>query len=259
MKTGHVPHVSEEDLILHFYGESVHPASTDAHLSACAVCRSEYGAIARALTMVGTPATPERGDLYGLEVWQRIRPLLPAPDPWPWSRLLRVRQSVWTMAAAAAIAIAAFVAGRYWPSSAQPASTPARALSAGAGGEERARTVAIIDHLERSERVLLELANAGGTEGDLQEEQAWAAELVDANRLYREAAAQAGEATTALVLDDLERSLLDIVHAPSTLTPAELADVRARLDAAALLFKVRVLSNELRERETAPPAPRKTT
>ena len=90
-------------------------------------------------------------------------------------------------------------------------------------------------------------------------EQAWASDLVDANRLYREAATQAGETSTASVLDDLERTLLDIVHAPSTLTPAELADVRARLDAAALLFKVRVLSNELRERETTPLAPRKTT
>ena len=96
-------------------------------------------------------------------------------------------------------------------------------------GGERARTVAIIDHLERSERVLLDLSNAEGPDVDVSVEQAWAADLVDANRLYREAATQAGETTTASVLDDLERSLLDIVHAPSTLTPAELEDVRARL------------------------------
>jgi hypothetical protein len=106
---------------------------------------------------------------------------------------------------------------------------------------------------------LLDLSNAEGPDVDVSEEQAWASDLVEANRLYREAATQAGETTTASVLDDLERSLLDIVHAPSTLTPAELEDVRARLDAAALLFKVRVLSNELRERDTAPLAPRKTT
>jgi hypothetical protein len=126
------------------------------------------------------------------------------------------------------------------------------------GDDGRARTVAIIDHLERSERVLLDLANAGASDVDVSEEQAWAAELVDANRLYRDAAAQAGESTTALVLDDLERSLLDIVHAPAKLTPTELEDVRARLESAALLFKVRVLSNELRERETASSAPGKT-
>lgn len=256
--TAHTGHPSEEDLILHFYGEGSHPAATHAHLALCRACQSEYEAIARTLTMVATPATPERGDLYGLEIWQRIRPRLPARDPW--SRFLSVRWSTVTMGGAVAVfAIAAFIAGRYWPSTEQPASTPTQAASPAVSGDERARTVAIIDHLERSERVLLDLSNANGPDADVSEEQAWAADLVDANRLYREAAAQAGETTTALVLDDLERSLLDLVHAPSTLTPIELEDVRARIDAAALLFKVRVLSNELRERETAPLAPRKTT
>ena len=162
-------------------------------------------------------------------------------------------------AAVAILTIVAFVAGRYWPSTQYPAPAPQQVGTARGGADERARTVAIIDHLDRSERMLLDLANATGPDVDVSVEQAWAADLVDANRLYRDAAAQAGETTTASVLDDLERSLLDIVHAPSTLTPAELEDVRARLDAAALLFKVRVLSNELRERETAPLAPRKTT
>jgi hypothetical protein len=162
-------------------------------------------------------------------------------------------------AAVAVFAIAAFMAGRYWPAPEPAAPAPVQTAASRTGDDERVRTVAIIDHLERSERVLLDLANADGPDVDVSEEQTWAADLVDANRLYREAATQAGETTTASVLDDLERSLLDIVHAPSTLTPAELEDVRARLDAAALLFKVRVLSNELREREIAPPAFRKTT
>jgi len=257
--TTHASHPGEDDLVLHFYGESSHPAAIDAHLAVCGACKAEYDAMAGALTMVGTPATPERGDLYGLEVWQRVRPLLPAPDPW--SRFLNFRWSTMTMGAAVVVfAMAAFVAGRYWPSTTdRPAFVRVQAPRPGNGDGERARTDAIIDHLERSERVLLDLANADGAGADVREEQAWAADLVDANRLYREAAAQAGETGTALVLDDLERSLLDIVHAPSTLTPAGLAEVRARLDAAALLFKVRVLSNELRERDTAPLAPRKTT
>jgi len=249
-------HPTEDDLILHFYGEAPRPASIHAYLALCPSCQGEYESIARTLTMVATPATPERNDLYGLEVWQRIRPLLPPPDPW--SRFWQVRWSTLSVAGALAVfTIAAFVAGRYWPSNERPAA-PAGGQSAttSVNGDERARTVAIIDHLERSERVLLDLSNADGP--DVSEEQAWASDLVDANRLYRDAALQAGETTTASVLDDLERTLLDIVHAPSTLTAAELDDVRARLDAAALLFKVRVLSNELRERETAPVAPRKT-
>ena len=256
--TAHTSHPTEDDLILHFYGESSHPAAIYTHLAACTACHAEYEAIARTLTMVATPATPERGDLYGLEVWQRIRPLLPARDPW--SRFLGVRWSTLTVGAAVAVfTIAAFIAGRYWPSTDQPEPMQTEAADSRTGSDERARTVAIIDHLERSERVLLDLSNADGPDVDVSVEQAWAADLVDANRLYREAAAQAGDTTTASVLDDLERNLLDIVHAPSTLTPGELEDVRARLDGAALLFKVRVLSNELRERETAPLAPRKTT
>jgi hypothetical protein len=255
--TMHASHYSDDELILHFYGESSNPASIHAHLALCRDCCAEYEAIARTLTMVAAPATPGRGDLYGLEVWQRIRPLLPPPDPW--SRLWRMRWSTLTAAAAVAVfTIAAFIAGRYWPS-AGPAAPPTRQTPlAQAAGDERALTTALIDHLERSERVLLDLSNADYPDVDVSVEQAWAEDLVDANRLYREAAAQAGETTTASVLDDLERTLLDIVHAPATLTPVELEDVRARLDAAALLFKVRVLSNELRERETTPLAPRKT-
>jgi hypothetical protein len=255
--TSHGSHPTEEDLILHFYGESNRPAVIHAHLALCPNCRAEYEALVHTLAMVATPAAPERGDLYGLEVWQRIRPRLPFRDPW--SRLLHLRWSTLTVGAAVAVfTLAAFIAGRYWPATDQRMPDPT-AAAAGTASDERARTMAIIDHLDRSERVLLDVSNTDGSDLDVAAEQGWAADLIDANRLYRDAALQAGETTTASVLDDLERTLLDIVHAPSKLTPGELDDVRARLDAAALLFKVRVLSNELRERETALPAPRKTT
>lgn len=257
--TARITHPAEEDLILHFYGEASQPEAIRDHLGTCAACRSEFDAIARTLTMVATPPTPQRGDLYGLEVWQRIRPNLPPPTSW--ARIWRARWTTGIVSAGvAALVMAAFVAGRSWPAASRSASAPvAQTTVAAAPVDDRALTVALVDHLERSERVLVDLANADGAQLDVTREQAWAADLVDANRLYREAAVQAGETTTASVLDDLERTLLDIVHAPSTLTPAELEDVRARLDAAALLFKVRVLSNELREREMAPLAPRKTT
>jgi hypothetical protein len=56
----------------------------------------------------------------------------------------------------------------------------------------------------------------------------------------------------AVVLDDLERSLLEIVNSPSKISAADLEQIRRRIDAAALLFKVRVMSDELRRREDAP-------
>ena len=51
------------------------------------------------------------------------------------------------------------------------------------------------------------------------------------------------------MLDELERSLLEIVHSPSRISAADLERIRRRIDAAALLFKVRVMSDELRQRE----------
>ena len=54
------------------------------------------------------------------------------------------------------------------------------------------------------------------------------------------------------MLDELERSLLEIVHTPSRATAAHLEEIRRRIDAASLLFKVRVLGDELRQREAMP-------
>jgi hypothetical protein len=250
-------HPEEADLVLHFYRDSGETAAIDGHLQQCAECAATFQSIAATLATV-PDEVPERGELYGLEVWQRIRPELPERTPW-WGFLRTYRSMVAAVAVAAALIIA-FVAGRYFPPTG-PGPLPLQQTATISGEPEmsRARLGATADHLEQSERVLLDLANADGQAVDVSRQQAWAAELIDANRLFREAAVQAGDTGVATLLEDLERSLLDIVHAPSTLTPAQLDDVRTRLDAASLVFKVRILSNELRERETAPAAPRKTT
>jgi hypothetical protein len=87
---------------------------------------------------------------------------------------------------------------------------------------------------------------------DISTEQRWAEDLLTTSRLYRQDAEDAGEQSVASVLDDLERSLLEIVHSPSPISAADLEQIRRRIDAAALLFKVRVLSDDLRQRESAP-------
>lgn len=249
--TDHLPfHVSADELTLHYYGESSQPAQVSRHLDACPACAATFNDIAATLALVEAPV-PERGDHYGLEVWQRLRPELPARRPLggaTWRAALAV-------AAALALSIGTFVAGRSWPAAGAGSPAPAAPVVAVASGD-RARVAAISDHLERSERLLVDLTN-GQAPGPIA--QASVADLVDDNRLYREAAMEAGDADVAGVLDDLERALLDIVHAPSTLTPDELAVVRTRLDAANLLFKIRILSMEMRDRDTMPAAPRKTT
>jgi hypothetical protein len=98
--------------------------------------------------------------------------------------------------------------------------------------------------------MLTDIMNA--TSRDISVEQAWADDLLNTSRLYRQDAEDVGEPLLATVLDDIERSLLEIVHSPSNISAAALEQLRRRIDAATLLFKVRVLSDELRRREGAP-------
>jgi hypothetical protein len=118
----------------------------------------------------------------------------------------------------------------------------------------------VADHLDRSERVLTDIMNAPDR-SDISAAQGWAEDLLTTSRLYRQDAVDAGEQSVAAVLDDLERSLLEIVHSPSQISAADLEQIRRRIDAAALLFKVRVMSDELRQRQDLPAssAPRTST
>jgi hypothetical protein len=248
-------HYTEGDLILYYYGESKRRAAIDEHLASCAACSTAYQEIVSTLALVGHPEVPERDERYGLEVWQRIRHKLPVQEPPFWMAWLKP-----ALAAAVVLAVAtAFVSGRLWPTP-QIQAPPAASVSDLSGdARERVLSAAIGDHLEQSERVLLDFVNTGGDTVDVSDQQLTVGDLVDTNRLYRHAAERAGDEQIASLLDELERTLLEIANGPSTLTPAELEAVRARLDAAALLFRVRVLSDELHEREIAPAQPRKTT
>jgi hypothetical protein len=251
-------HYQEDDLILYYYGEGRKRSDIERHLDECGACAAAYREIAGTLSMIVEPALPERGEQYGLEVWQRIRHKLPEQEqPW-WMEWFRVERL--TLAGAVAVLVlAAFVAGRYLsrdqaPTSAgnpvQTAANPATASSE-TGQRQRILLTSVADHLDRSERVLTDIMNASGSR-DISTEQSWAEDLLMTSRLYRQDAVDAGEQSVASVLDDLERSLLEIVHSPSQISAADLEQIRRRIDAAALLFKVRVLGDELRQRESAP-------
>ena len=83
-------HYSEDDLTLYYYGEGRRRAAIERHLDTCAPCAALYREIAGTLALIAAPEVPERGDQYGLEVWQRIRHKLPEQDvPW-WAGLFRV-------------------------------------------------------------------------------------------------------------------------------------------------------------------------
>jgi hypothetical protein len=259
-------HPSEEQLILHYYGETGEPgepgetgepSDTDdeaaggalgieRHLEECGECRALYASLQRVLNVVDGLPVPERSADYGAEVWQRIEHRVGARRRALWGLPLS-----WRLAAAgaafAALMVTAFVAGRFYPRPNPPARMAAAGVPNDAQTGERVLLVAVGDYLERSQMVLIELTNASpkGTL-DISDEQERAGGLVTETRLYRQTAARTGDARIAGVLDELERVLVDITHAPSNMTPVQLEELRQRLEAEGILFKIRVLGSNVR-------------
>ena len=236
-------HVTEEQLILHYYGEP-EGADVDNHLAVCPDCRSEYTRLQQVLNVVDIPV-PERDD-YEDRVWNRLAPKLGfrhrlrwwAPQKWA------------AVAATAALVVVAFLAGRYSP----PIDKPNVAAQPPAV-RERVLVVAVGGHLERSQMVLVELKNLpDARKVDISDEQLLAADLLSENRLYRQTATTAGEAGLVGILEDLERVLLEVVHSPSTISSTELDDIRQRIENQGLLFKMRVVESNLNQRVQTPGA-----
>jgi hypothetical protein len=241
-------HLTEGDLILHYYGERPDAGDAEAHLAACAACRGEFERLRQVLHMMDAAAVPEPPEGFERVVWARLQPALEPRGTWL-SRLLQdgVRPWVWGGGVAALVA-AAFVAGRF--STAPP--SPRAAVTAPQQADTTAAVllIAVDDHLDRSQMVLIELLNAeDGNTAAMSGEQARAKELVAANRLYRQTAVQAGNHAVGDVLDDLERVLLEIANQPADASAADLDALRARIQSRGLLFRVRVVQSEIRERE----------
>jgi hypothetical protein len=243
-------HLTEEDLVLHHYGESVgaEAASVLAHLAACEPCRAAMAALQADLAAVTADPVPEPGAGFPGRVWDRLRPRLEARPQVRGSFAVRPprrfapRRLAYGAALAASL-VFAFVLGRHWPPSGgdRPIPEPVR---------ERILLVAVGDHLERSQMILVELMNADG-EGslDVSAQQQSAEELVEASRLYRQAALRSGgDAGVTSVLEELERVLVDVANGPSRLSASELRDVRRRIEDGGLLFRVRVLGSQMRDR-----------
>jgi len=254
-------HLSEEELILHYYGEEGEAPDAAQRLEECGECRALYGSLQRTLNVVDALPVPERDGEYGAQVWRRIEAQIPGRPSGP-RRLLYVwpRAFPWRWAAAggalAGLLIAAFLAGRYYPSNRRAAPV----AEADVQGREGVLLVAVGDYLERSQMVLIELANADPKRPlDITAEQERAHGLVSETRLYRQTAENTGDAAVAGVLDQLERVLVEITHEPSRISPAELERLRERFKEEGILFKIRVLGTNVRrgEEPAEPAAPKK--
>jgi len=236
-------HLSEDDLVLLFYGEA--DDDLRAHFGGCAECRSAMGTLESLLATLREDDVPERGEEFSRAIWERVKPQrAPVAFVPRRARVLPVARRLAPFAALAASLLVAFLLGR--------ASHVSEPITAGA--RERILLVAVSEHLERTQMVLVELQNAGGNgDVDLSSERQWAQELVPSNRLYRQAAVRAGETGMANVLEDLERLLVEVANGPARVSPAAFEEIQKRIESQGILFKVRVIESQVheRQRETA--------
>lgn len=238
-------HLSEEELVWFYYGEAENSAQIDLHLSVCHQCQAEFERCKSSLTVMESWKVPQRDADYGKQVWQsivQVDPLIVCSRS-KWLRWFSVPK----LSAVATVAIllcVAFFAGRY---SHQQESLVDDPLI-----QQKMMAASLGDHLEQSERALLELTNAEvnaeGIKLDLQR----AESLLKANRLYRQTAEGQGNRVLASVLDDLERVLLDVANGPERLSAVQAEALRTRVEDQELLFKVKIIELRLRDFSNRP-------
>lgn len=237
-------HLTDEELSILVPGEEPE-RRVAAHLAECAACRSRRAILERMVALVSSSErVPVRGEGYGRDVWARLSTRLPEERRSFWPAFLAPRRLAFA-GVLTLVLVATFLAGRFWQ---VPQPAP---LSAGV--RERILIVALGEHLERSQAVLVEIVNAPTT-GDLDvtSEQTRANDLIADNRLYRQTASRQGDPAVTGVLEELERLLLDVAHGPSRLTPDDLALLRHRIEEKGVLFRVRVIGSNLRDRGELP-------
>ncbi len=246
-------HLNEDELVLHYYGEMSAGVETRAaaHLADCEPCRASYTALQRVLAAVEAAPAPEPADGFERTVWARLEPGL-APPQGRWSTWLVLSPARLALAAGIVVIVAsAFLAGRYLQrGSPDPMVQTAGGDKAAQDVRERVLLIDLSEHLDRSQMMLVELVSAGDDGGmDVSAESAVAEHLLAANRLYRQTAAATGDSGLAQLLDELERVLVDVSASPNRMSAEDMDQVRERIDSTGLLFKVRVVSSEVRERQ----------
>jgi hypothetical protein len=245
-------HLTEEELVLHYYGElqGGDEARTVEHLSACTTCHESFRQLQRVLAVVDESALagPELPVNFERTVWAKLEPTLhDERRGWRSWFVLSPARLAWAATVVLLVA-SAFVAGRFMPGAKDDKGTAASLQQI----REGILLIDLGDHLDRSQMVLVELASADdqGTV-DVSEERTRAEQLLSENRLYRQAALSSGNKSIADVLDELERVLVDVAAGPEHLSSQDLDEVRRRIESKGLIFKVRVVSSDVRQRQRA--------
>lgn len=229
-------HLGEDELIEVYYGDST--SADNAHLKVCRECSAHYAMFKQSLDAIRPETVPQRSANYGEHVWETLRPQL---IPFQKKRISWLGWSQWRAAALAvgcAVLLAAvFLGGRYW----ERIATKKVGVAQSPDATQRVVVVVLTDHLDRTERLLVQLNHI-----DLRDRtenaqlQLEARELLASNRLYRTSANNAGDPALAGALDRLEGVLAEIANDPN-LNQADLERVRKEMNTEGILFEIRVL------------------
>jgi hypothetical protein len=265
-------HLSEEELVEHYFAGPGSRASRIAqrHMDACEECATGSVRLAEDLNAMRGIDVEKLSADYGESVWSRVSVALP-PRPvrevpvqtfasrlgwhrgWTWNRGWVLGLSY--AAACAVLVLTAFQIGRMWEhrqhSGNQVAKLPAPV-------QRQVVVVVLGDHLDRTERLLVELKHADGEDAEvvkpLREE---ARSLLAANRVFKEDADKSDDVALQQALDHLDHLLNDVANEPGGMNAASIARLQNEMKADGLLFEVRVLRSRTPHRETAIRVPAK--
>jgi hypothetical protein len=198
---------------------------------------------------VDASPAPEPGPAFERMMWARVSQALPPATP----RWTLWQRRVLPLVGAAAAVILLVAVGLFWrPDQPQVPATPASAerVADPAKLRERVLLTALDDHFEQTEMLLVELMNAPDSGlDDLEFERMTADDLVAFGRLYRVTAQQNGDLRLAQMLEDLEPVLVEVARRPERVDKADFKSLRTRIDNESLLFKVRAVSSDIRDRQ----------
>jgi hypothetical protein len=147
-------------------------------------------------------AIPDTPTDLSARVWAEISPRLKPYNQTSHSWWMPVwNKPLWALAVGLLVVLS-FVGGRVWEKTFRPLPLPQTTA-------ERILLTAAADHLERSQRFLVELQMSRRSSPQLVQT---ARELLDDNRLYRQSALWANDRTMADVLDRLGRVLAEVAY-----------------------------------------------
>lgn len=235
-----LPHLTDEELVAHHYGE----ADFSTHLVSCASCAARNEALAGELARIELSDAPARAPEYAELTWSRIRAEIlstPRQQSFRFPRTFSLRYAIFA-SAGVLLLVTAFFAGRYWEKGNHHHAQTAHSSAPASPAHKPVVVVVLDDHLDRSEQFLVELKHADAedktTLAPLREE---AKTLLVANRKFIEQPAASDDPQMQATLTKLDHLLVKLTADSENFTADDLAELKAELASDKLLFEIRVL------------------